>query len=533
MIDNFTSCLNKILRMLLHCLLFVAHASYVFSIDFNIRGEWIVSFGYGENGSFQGKYKGHGQTGWGFGQDCAETKEKITLNMEAVASENLCGILALEMGDIYWGQQESGGALQSNPKIIKVNNALIDFIFPDTNIKTRMGIFGLSTPAMASGNSIYNGTAPGIMVNTQVTENLDLTIFWVRLFNNNYAGYSKSGNPDFNQGFLDNIDAFGFLFPFVADGFSITPWVLYSSNGPNAFKSKSDPETFAFGNITSIGGANIYRYGMFPVGGARHKDFANANDDLNIANYSNGWWGGLTGTINLREYLVVSYDLEYGSVSWPNNPRLNRHGWFGSVLLEYLFDWGKPGIYCWHSSGDDGNPANGSERLPALDGDDSITYSHFAFNGSPYIERNSLIGANLAGTWGIGVRILDAIFIENIIHTFRINLIGGTNNPVMAKKMSLAGLWANGKELNPNQLGSGADLGIPNLYLTSKDTVLEISSTTSFKLYNDFLICVEGAYAAIKLDTGTNAWGARHSLNQSIPQRRDAWNMNISFVYSF
>ncbi len=103
----------------------------------------------------------------------------------------------------------------------------------------------------------------------------------------------------------------------------------------------------------------------------------------------------------------------------------------------------------------------------------------------------------------------------------------------MAKKMSLAGLWANGTELVPNYVGSGASLGMPGLYMTSQDRALELGTTNSYKMYENFTINVEAAYLALWLDTGSSVWGARHRNNQSIPQTRDAWNINASFVYSF
>lgn len=521
---------TRLICLLLHGFIILAHAGHALGIDFNIRGQWVTGFGYGGNGAFEGKYRGHVHTGWGAGQDSFEVKDKFTLQLGAVASDALAGTLGIETGDIVLGQNASGGALGADQRIVKVNNAYIDAAFPSTDIKARMGIFGLSTPAVASGNSVYNGTAAGIIMTTPLFGDLNATIFWARLYNDNYPGRTAS---QLSSGFLDNVDTFAFLLPLMSDALSLTPWVLYAASGPNAFRSGYSPTPYAFGDIMTVGGANIYRSGMFPVGGARHRDFGNANLERRLNSYGEGWWAGITGNIRLIKDLHLSCDLEYGSVAWPDDARLSRQGWFASLVLEYLFDWGNPGLYFWHSSGDDGNPANGSERMPSLDGDDSINYSHFAFNGSPYIERNSLIGSNLGGTWGIGARLLQAEFVQNISHDFRVNLISGSNSPTMAKKMSLAGLWANGTELIPNTVGIGASLGMPNLYMTTSDKVLEISTSTTFKLYNEFLVCIEGAYAALWLDTSADAWGARHRLNQSIPQTRDAWNTNVSFVFSF
>ncbi|MDE7240550.1 MAG: hypothetical protein K2N62_01485, partial [Desulfovibrio sp.] len=200
----------------------------------------------------------------------------------------------------------------------------------------------------------------------------------------------------------------------------------------------------------------------------------------------------------------------------------NRQGWFATLLAEYKLDWATPGLYGWYASGDDSNPANGSERLPSLDGNNTNKYSNFAFDGDPYIARDAVVGHNMAGTWGIGGRLKDMSFIENLKHTFRVNYIGGTNSTTMAKKMSLNNMWANSN-----------DIGMDGLYLTTGDSALEFGLSNYYKMYDNFTIALEADYIALWLDTSTSAWGARHRQDKSIPQTKDAWNINASFVYSF
>ena len=113
-------------------------------------------------------------------------------------------------------------------------------------------------------------------------------------------------------------------------------------------------------------------------------------------------------------------------------------------------------------------------------------------------------------------------FIEDLKHTFRINYIGGTNDTKMAKLLSLNGDWAN----------SGL-MGMDAMYLTTGDSALEFGLTNTYKMYENFTVTLEADYIALWLDTDKSAWGARHRLNQSIPETKDAWNINASFVYSF
>ncbi len=531
--------MKKISILLISAFLLLAGAHETLAVDYKISGQWIMSFGYGQNGTFEGKYKGHEQPGWSTGQDNFEATQRVRLKLEAVASENLSGEVHFEMLETTWGQSATGGALGADSSnIVALKSASIDWLIPDTTLKTRMGLQNITTPAMASGNSVLSDDVAAVVVNGQITDQIGITAFWARPYNDNYQGYqSGDSGPVKGQGYMDNIDAFGLLVPITLDGFSFTPWGMYAAIGPNTFRvgnSSSSP----FANlINGIGaGSPYYMAGMLPVGGARHKNFADANtgqDGRKLTNYGNAWWGGLTGSLSMLDPLNLAFDFEYGQVQYENDGRLNRHGWFGSLLLEYKLGWGVPGIYGWYGSGDDSNPANGSERLPALDPNNANNYSYFAFDGAPYIERCALIGNNMAGTWGIGARLNNFSFVDSLSHIVRINYMRGTNSPTMAKKMSLAGLWANGSVLSPNEIGGNAPLGMPGVYLTSLDSALELGTTNSYQMYENFTVNLEAGYIALWLNTDNSVWGSRHRNGETIPQTKDAWNINASFVYSF
>lgn len=526
--------MKKVSMLLLAAGLFLASAEWAQAIDFKAKGEWVMSFGYGQNGNFQGKYKGHSPTGFMPGQDDFEAVQRVRLQLDAVASEALSGTVHFEIGETTWGQNDTGGALGADRNIMELKSAFLDWMVPDSTIKVRMGIQNITTPAMAAGNSVLNDEVAAVVVTGQVNDNVSLTGFWARPYNDNYVGYTKNGQSGYRASYLDNIDSFGLFVPLTGNGFRLTPWGMYTAIGPNAFRGEVNEKGYPFGNIDNMGaGSSYYMAGMFPVAGARHKDFSDANTARKLSAYGNAWWTGLTGQLSAFDPFNISFELEYGSVTWDDDGRLNRQGWFGALIMEYKLDWGVPGIYGWYGSGDDSNPANGSERLPALDPNNANNFSYFAFDGAPYIERCAVIGNNMAGTWGIGARLNNFSFVEDLSHIVRINYIRGTNSPTMAKKMSLSGLWANGNSLEPNNIGNGLGLGMPGMYMTSKDSALEVGTTNNYQLYENFSINLEAAYIAIWLDTSNSVWGARHRNNQSIPQTKDAWNVNVSFAYSF
>lgn len=500
------------------------------AIEFNLSGNWVMSFGYGENGRFQGTYKAFSPTSWNGSQDNFEPVQRVILQLEAMISDNLSGTVKFETGDSTWGQFSTGGALGSDSKIIELSAAYIDWGIPDISVKTRMGIQHISTPAYASGNSIFNAQVASVVINTELTDIAGITTFWARPYNDNFPGWDSRKSMPSQISYLDNVDAFGIMLPFAITGATLTPWSMYAMLGPNTFRKINS--AYPFGNIGYLGGGSSYfMSGIFPVGGARHKNFGNASK--NIGAYGSAWWTGISGIYNRLKNLSFAFDFEYGTVAWPGDSRLARSGWFATLLFEYETDWGKPSLYGWYGSGDNSNPADGSERLPALDPDNANNYSWFAYDGSPWIERCAVIGHNMAGTWGIGARIKNLSFIENLTHIGRMNYIRGTNNPAMAKKMSLAGLWTNGMELDFNNLGSGADLGMPGLYLTSLDCALELGSTTRYQLFENLEICIEADYVFLWLNTGGSDWGARHKEGKAIPGTKGAWNVNISLVYDF
>lgn len=493
------------------------------AVEYEIRGQWIMSFGYGMNGKFV-----QGKNIYGFlpGQDNFNPREKVSLQLEAAVSDMLSGSVYFDIGDIIWGQGDSGGALGADAPIVKVGNAFIDWTIPAIATKVRMGIQSLKTPALASGNSIFNGSAAGIVASLALSDCFSITGAWARAYNDNYSG------PKGLDGFRDNADVFGLLFPVQLEGIRVIPWGGVALIEPNT--SRLENARYPFGNFSLMGGdAGNFREGMFPVGGARHRNFADANGERTVTSRACGLWGGLTGEFDVLPHLRLSFDVEYGFSKWNSDGRLERRGWLATFNIDSANNWGTPGVYAWYGSGDDANPANGSERLPAFDPGNSINYSPLAYDGSSYIERNALIGNNLAGTFGIGIKAANLHIFEKMSQTLRANYIRGTNSSAMARKMSLAGLWANGMELAGATVGGGAALGMPNLYLAEGDCALELSAITHYRQNDHFSVFLNAGWIGLSLDGSEDGWGARHARGESIPSTANAWNANMTLVFYF
>lgn len=509
-------------------LVFGATAPAANAIDFKAKGEWVMSFDYGQNGNFTG---GHGQNGYNGKEDEFEAKQRLRLQLDAVASENLSGTVFFEIGNTTWGETGSGGALGADKKIVEVRRAYIDWMVPNTELKVRMGLQGMSIPSFTMKKSqVFEDDVAGITLSYQFTDNVGATVFWARPYNDNFGGWGANNtynNSEGHDNFMDNVDAFGLLIPLTFDGIKVTPWGMIAAIGPNAFRSEGANSDNSFGQYVGEG-VDEMMAGLLPAWGVAGSEIQSPNG-LKLRQYGTAWWAGLTADITYFDPFRVAFDFMGGGVQWDNS-RLNRAGWMATLLVEYKMDWGIPGILGWYASGDNSNLGDGSERLPYLslnNGDNQ--FSNFAFDGHPYIAREGALGKSMAGTWGVGLRVKDMSFIEDLKHTFRVNLIGGTNNHKIFKEL------AKGHMLDTSYVNNSHDYGFSGLYLTDQDTALEISLHNEYKMYENFTIMLDASYLALWLED-TKYGGVRRQLmgaQDSSSETRDAWNVNVSFVYSF
>ena len=506
--------MKKLMTLALAAAMMLGAATGANAIDFKAKGQWIMSFDYGQHGDFRSNQDGRP----GFGkksEDEFEARQRVRLQLDAVASESLSGTVFFEIGDQVWGQNSTGGALGAdNNSVVELKNAYIDWMVPQTDLKVRMGIQGLALPAFTTNASqILDDDVAAIALNYQFNENVGLTAFWARPYNDNYGYW---GNNKQYSNYMDNMDMFAVLLPLTFDGVKVTPWVMYAALGPGMFDHENNRDADnPWGN-----------YGSAWTRASRGLTSGFVDGDR-LDSYGNAFWAGVTGEVTYWDPFRIAWDVNYGSVSYEDE-KMNREGWLASLLLEYKLDWGTPGLYGWYGSGDDSNPKNGSERMPVVSANGNNGFSNFAFNGNPYIAREGVLGSTMVGTWGIGARLKDVSFLEDLKHTLRVNFMGGTNAPKMAKYVSHHSFK---DPAVVNQYGTSYD----PIYLTTDDYALEIGLTNTYKMYDNFTIMLDAAYIAMWLDDSRSTWG-KNPMNGFASDRNgvyDAWNVNLSFVYSF
>ncbi|MDR0815802.1 MAG: outer membrane homotrimeric porin [Desulfovibrio sp.] len=525
--------MKKIATLLLAAGLVFGTTTGASAIDFKVKGEWIMSFDYGQNGRITG---GNGGTGWNNrgsagASDEFEAVQRVRVRLDAVASESLSGTVHLEMGDTTWGSNRvgvnssEGGALGSDGHPVELKNAYIDWTPPNTDLKIRMGIQGIKLPSFTTGSQVFNHDAAGITASYTFNDNVALTGFWARAYNDNFGENNILGHH-VNANYLDNFDVAGLILPLTFDGLKVSPWVMGGIVGPN-----SGGDHFAG---TSGAAAGDIRAGMVPVGGAYRKD--GTPSDKYLQNYGSAFWAGVTGDATVWDPFRIAFDVNYGAITWGEDGRLNRSGWLASLLFEYKLDWAIPGIYGWYSTGDDSDPSNGSERMPTFSTIHTNNgFSSFAFNGQPWIPeggRDNVIGRTMIGTWGVGAHLKDMSFIDDLKHTFRVNYIGGTNSPTFARRYLAGNNPDNGRSAILNNISgpNAYGLGMDPLYLTTMDSALEIGLANEYQVYENFKIYFEGSYLATFIDK--NVW-KNSKMNGKSDQVRDPWNINLTFIYSF
>ena len=510
-------------------LVFGAGTTAANAIDFKAKGEWVMSFDYGQNGNFTG---GHGQTGYNGKEDEFNAKQRLRLQVDAVASESLSGTVFFEIGNTTWGKASEGGALGADQTIVEVRRAYIDWMVPNTELKVRMGLQGMAIPSFTMKKSqVFEDDVAGITLSYQFTDNVGVTAFWARPYNDNFSANGYTGRENYHDNFMDNVDAFGLTIPLTFDGFKVTPWGMIAAIGPNALRGdgvNADNPFYGTTQKSQLGTSySQLAAGLLPAWGIAGSGYQHAST-AKLEEYAVAWWAGLTADITYFDPFRIAIDFMGGGVNWDDS-RLNRAGWMGALLLEYKMDWGIPGLIGWYASGDNSNLGDGSERMPYLSlGNGDNQFSNYAFDGHPYIAREGALGSSMAGTWGVGLRVRDMSFIEDLKHTFRVNLIGGTNDSGIYEQIEKYGR-AGVQFAMPND---NQGYGFNTMYLTDQDTLLEIGLHNEYKMYENFTIMLDATYLALWLED-TKYAGVRRAMNGTDFAPRDAWNVNVSFVYSF
>ncbi|UIB00197.1 outer membrane homotrimeric porin [Desulfovibrio desulfuricans] len=519
--------MKRICTLILAAGLVFGAATGASAIDFKAKGQWLMGFSAGNNSltntTRENNTKSKGDTGDGF-----VAQQRVRLQLDAVASEALSGTVYFEIGTQTWGQSATGGSLGADGNNqVKVKNAYIDWAIPQTDAKVRMGIQGLALPnTVAGGSAILDTDVAAVVGSYKFNENVSMTAFWARPFNDNFDGDDARYHGTNHVNYLDNMDLFGVTAPLTFDGVNLTPWVMYGMLGKNTL-TNYDAGKNEYNQVANNNDGNPPMTLLpAPMGSSiTGSDFVRLGGTSK--SYGSMFWAGLPLAVTMFDPLNIELDINYGYVEgmgrydvqkgqsneWVRGSS-QRQGWLAKALVEYKMDWATPGLFGWYASGDDSSVKNGSERMPSLVPTGNFT-SYMGDGNMGWLRQD--YGVDYAGTWGIGAQLKDMSFLEDLKHTFRLAYWGGTNSTSMVKYMKTAYSWSDG-------LGANT---VP--YLTTNDGLLEFNLVNSYKIYQNLEMNLELDYMVNCMDNST--W--KKAQTPSSFSKQDMYQAKVVFAYSF
>jgi len=418
------------------------------------------------------------------GENVETTKQRMRLGLTIAASENLSGYTQFQIGTNAWGTAPKHG----NRDDLQTRQMYIDWKVPAAPVKVRMGRSQFGLPADAFGGNMVFGAAwgpnDGIVVNAKATDWLDVSTFWAR------ASFAAGDDIHTN----DHADMFGLAATLKFDGFSVAPWVAYSTidtalttdaqwtaktGGGYAFLNRMN-------NSSSLGEADMAGYG------------------------SDSYYFGATATLTAFDPFKLVVSAAYGERSYNDTGAedvQDRKGWAAQAKATYKLGFGTPILAAWYSSGDDANDQFRAGQLPGINPYSSPTGTFF--DGGTGLDLGVDRFEHL-GTWGVQAGIEGVSFLSGLTHTATVTWIQGTNNSQNAAAKC-----------------EGADVEAWR-YMTTGDSVVELALTSDYAIYKNLVATLELAYLISDFDKdvwqnadGSNAYG------------EDDWRVGLTFTYKF
>ncbi len=489
--------MKKLLGIMLTMALVLGTVSGASATDIKIKGYFDFAFGWYSNNNFYDA--GSNDAGIFGSEENFDAMQRLRFQIDFVASEQLSGTVQFEIGTIDWGNgggdswgytgvggNGRGGALGADGVNVETKHMYIDWIVPETDLNIRMGILPFALPYFAngamSGNAILDDDMAGIVLSYSFNEYVAANLAWLRPWNPFIS--DDVVHPAYQD--HDNIDLFALTIPltFAEYGLDITPWAMYGSIGE------------VDDRFNSIGGS---------VAGTSA-----------LGESGNAWWAGLAFNVTYWDPFFFAFDFMYGSytsddviVPWAVDSVDNdRSGWALSAKLGYKFEEVTPTLFGWYGSGSDLDEDNLYDGLmPVLSPDWGFT--SFGWSNNYGIFRESQVnGANITGTWGIGLGFEDIKLVEGLTNALRVAYFQGTNDSDWGN----VPFFARG---NPALWGG-------YLYSTD-DWGLEVNLDSVYQIMEGLELYNQIGYIHVDIDD------SEHLSNDT----DDAWEFAVGFRYTF
>jgi hypothetical protein len=387
-----------------------------FAVEMQARGSWRAAASWydfdGENSDLD-----NGET--------FRARQRARVWFDFIANENLKAVLGLEIGDVTWGNG-AGKLGTDDDTAIEVKHAYIDFNVPNTQVNIKAGLQGIYIPGNL-GSPILDDDAAALMVSAPVNDMVSVAAGWIRSYDldddtKGIYNYGKDNDDDTDTEYGweghtsgDEVDTLALLVPVNADGFSVTPYFLYTMIGKNAIAYEDDGDEAYLTTVNTLLGLQL----------ADDFDF---NDALgNISDDATMWHAGFSAQIDMFDPIVVLMDAAYGSLALEGTTNdIDVRGYFFDLAVDYKMDFMTPELFFYYTSGADDDKDEISV-FPSISAD--LTFSTFLMDGAALGECE-LYNSDPSDLpmWAIGLKLKDINLVEDLSHTFTIYYAQGTSD---------------------------------------------------------------------------------------------------------
>jgi hypothetical protein len=291
---------------------------------------------------------------------------------------------------------------------------------PNTEVNIKAGLQGIYIPGNL-GSPILDDDAAALMVSAPVNDMVSVAAGWIRSYDledgTKGITHKDADDKDVDNAGKDEVDTLALLVPVNADGFSVTPYLLYSMIGRNIGLETVAANSLAIDLNDVVDAAAAA--GLVPAG--------STVNDFDMTDDATMWHAGFSGKLDMFDPIVVMMDAAYGSLATEiDGDDYDVKGWFFDLAVDYKMDMMTPELFFYYTSGADDDDDELSV-FPSISPD--LNFSTFGADGSALGEGDVLVDTPAAmPMWAVGLKLKDINFVEDLSHTFTIYYAKGTSD---------------------------------------------------------------------------------------------------------
>ena len=461
--------MKKLITLVVASCMVLGSLATAAAVDVKVSGQWWFHYGYYSNATLVEK------ADTGKHADRTRARQRVRTQIQFIADENLSALLNLE-SNMHWGDtsknsgvNQTHGGLDADNNTFFIKRAHLDWTLPGTQIKTRMGMQGITMPYVTFGNPAMNADVAGISVSTQFTPEIGMTVYWARPYDRTYYDAAQqNGKND-----LDDMDMFGIMLPIKTDVVRFTPWGMFALIGKDSGFYGSKGGYTLNANTGAIDAPSYSMNGYnYNVGQRRWNGAKLDTSRMDSTTY--GWWLGTTFELPVLDPFFVKLDAMMGGVE-TGVSEYDMFGWMVAADIGYKFSWGALSVFGWYSSGDKDEDDLG--QLPIISNDGEFVTGAYSMAGKDNRRFDGFLSNSGQGLWAIGLKVADVSFVDNLKHTVLATYYGGTNKGDSWTNKRTPGSAAGGDRFSGNTMMTSDrayDITLLNEYKVNENLTLKL-----------------------------------------------------------